>query len=95
MTAQRVDSDSGVWYDVDRVDEAVLALLYLTSFRDQYEAVRAWKAHDWEALNRLHEKGYIGVPASKARSVALSQKGYARAQALFEKLFGKSRSQPD
>jgi hypothetical protein len=90
MAAQNVRPDqSDVWYDVNRVDEAVLALLYLTSFRDEYDSVRAWKGHDWEALNRLHEKGYIGVPAGKARSVALSPEGYSQAQALFEKWFAK------
>jgi hypothetical protein len=53
--------------------------------------VRAWKGHDWEVLNRLHEKGYIGVPAGKAKSVALSPEGYKRAQAIFERLFAKKR----
>lgn len=38
--------------DKDRIDEAVLALLYLTRCDDKYGA-RAWKSHDWDALNRL------------------------------------------
>ena len=84
------DAEPEVWYDVDRVDQAVLALLYLTSFRDEYDAVRAWKGHDWDALNRLHEKGYIGVPVSKARSVSLSEEGYTQARALFRQMFAKS-----
>ena len=88
MSAQ--DTESDVWYDVDRVDQAVLALLFLTSFRDEYDAVRAWKGHDWEALNRLHEKGLIGVPVSKAKSVSLSDEGYRQAKALFRKFFAKS-----
>lgn len=87
MAAQEDPSD--VWYDVDRVDDAVLALLYLTSFRDEYDSVRAWKAHDWEALNRLHEKGYIGMPAAKAKTVALLPEGYSQAKTLFARLFSK------
>ena len=87
MAAQHVEPD--VWYDIDLVDQTVLALLYLTSFRDEYDSVRAWKGHDFEVLNRLHQKGYIGVPASKAKSVAFSQKGYEEARALFRKLFAK------
>ena len=38
--------------DSDKIDEAVLALLYLT-FHDKN---RAWKSFDWDAMNRLHEK---------------------------------------
>ena len=42
--------------DETKIDEAVLALLYLTlSPRDH----RAWKSFDWDAMNRLHEKGFI------------------------------------
>jgi hypothetical protein len=75
-------------YDEDKVDDAVLALLALTMFGDKYQT-RAWKGHDWDALNRLHEKGYIGDPKSKAKSVALTEEGKARAEALFDRLFGK------
>ena len=42
-------------YDEDKVDEMALALLFLT-LRDGY---RAWKAHDWSAVDRLHKKGRI------------------------------------
>jgi hypothetical protein len=75
-------------YDTDKVDEAVLALLHLTSFEDNY-GVRSWKGHDWDALNRLHEKGFISNPKSKAKSVVLTEEGRKRAQDLFEKLFAK------
>ena len=71
-----------------KIDDAVLALLYLTSF-EQYGGVRAWKGHDWDALNRLHEKGMISDPRSKAKSVVMSEAGAKRAKRLFEKLFQK------
>jgi hypothetical protein len=53
-------------YDKKKVDEMVLALLYLTTFRDKLE-VRAWKGLDWDSLNRLHERGYISDPRVKPR----------------------------
>ena len=43
-------------YDKDKVDEAVLALLYLTLHEVNQFGGRAWKSHDWDALDRLHEK---------------------------------------
>ena len=59
-------------YDEEKVDEMVLALLYLTSFTVGGIA-RAWKGQDWDVLNRLHEKGLISDPKSKAKSVMLSE----------------------
>ncbi len=75
--------------DTDKIDDAVLALLHLTRCDDKFAAA-AWKSHDWDALNRLHEKGYIGNPVSKNKSVALTEEGKARAEELFWKLFGKA-----
>jgi hypothetical protein len=74
--------------DTDKIDDAVLALLYLTTFEDR-GAFGAWKGHDWDALNRLHEKGMISDPKTKAKSVALSESGKKRSKELFEKLFTK------
>ena len=74
-------------YDKDKVDEIVLALLYLTTHE---QGTRAWKGMDWEAMNRLHEKGYIGNPISKAKSVLLTQEGARLSEELFKKHFGLS-----
>jgi hypothetical protein len=76
--------------DPDKIDEAVLALLYLTRC-DQRFGAAAWKSHDWDALNRLHEKGYIDNPVSKNKSVGFTEEGKAKAEQLFWKLFGKSK----
>ncbi len=78
-------------YDKDKVDEMVLALLYLTSFRDKY-GTRAWKSMDWDAMDRLHEKGYIGDPKSKAKSVVLTEEGEELAEELFVRHFGISET---
>jgi len=76
-------------FDQDKVDEVVLALLWLTvSEVDEYGA-RAWKSHDWGALDRLYAKGFISDPKSKAKSVALTKEGMVRARELFEKHFGQ------
>ena len=72
--------------DEDRVDDAVLALLYLTLDRHG----RAWKSFDWDAMNRLHEKGFIGNPVGKAKSVLLSEDGAARSEQLFRAMFVKA-----
>jgi Mn-dependent DtxR family transcriptional regulator len=40
-------------------------------------------------MNRLHEKDYIGNPVCKAKSVALTEEGTAKAKQLFRKLFAK------
>lgn len=50
----------------DRIDEAILALLYL----GLHDGTRAWKSFDWDAMARLHAKGYITDPVGKAKSVA-------------------------
>jgi hypothetical protein len=71
--------------DEQKIDEAVLALLCLTL----HEGDRAWKSFDWDAMNRLHEKGFISNPVGKAKSVALTEEGLAEAERLFNALFVK------
>jgi uncharacterized protein DUF6429 len=72
--------------DTDRIDEAVLALLYL----GHHDHHRSWKSFDWDAMDRLHEKGFISNPASKAKSIIFTDDGLKRAKALFEAMFGKA-----
>ncbi len=79
MGFEELDMD----YDHDKVDEVVLALMFLTLHDDG----RAWKGFDWDALNRLYEKGYIGNPVSKAKSVSLTEEGETEAKRLFMKYF--------
>ena len=82
-------------YDENKVDEAVFALLYLASFV-QGEVARAWKSHDWDALDRLHVKDLISDPRTKAKSVLFSKEGMVRAERLFVGFFGKeNRSHND
>jgi hypothetical protein len=75
--------------DVDKIDEAVLALLYLTL----HDGFRAWKGHDWDALGRLHQKGMIGDPVGRTKSVVFTDEGLAESERLFGKLFGRPARQ--
>lgn len=76
-------------HDKDKIDEAVLALLYLTLHDVDEFGGRAWKGMDWGAMDRLHEKGLIGDPRLKAKSVRLDPEGIAAAKKAFQQLFGK------
>ena len=71
--------------DTNKIDEAVLALLYL----GLHEGARAWKGFDWDAMNRLYEQGCITDPRGKAKSVIFTEEGLERAKRLFEELFCK------
>ena len=73
--------------DKDRIDEAVLALLYL----GLHDKVRAWKSFDWEAMNRLHAMGLISNPVGKAKSVVFTEEGLRRAEAAFLAMFAADR----
>lgn len=75
-------------YNKEKVDEVVLALLWLNSFGDDFNTTRAWKSFDWDAMDRLYEKGYISDPKSKAKSVMLTENGLKLAEELFTKYFG-------
>lgn len=79
-----------VEYNEEKVDEAVLALLWMNAFAERaggIEAWRAWKGMPWEATDRLYEKRLIADPKSKAKSVALTEEGRQAAERAFRRLF--------
>ncbi|MGF6537380.1 DUF6429 family protein [Paraburkholderia youngii] len=69
--------------DTVAIDDAVLALLHLT----RHDHNRAWKSFDWDTLNRLHERGLIGDPVNKAKSVILTDEGLRESERLFRQHF--------
>lgn len=80
--------------DTDRIDEAVLGLMFLTLHKDRkWEPWRAWKSFDWGAMGRLHEKDLIFDPVGKAKSVVLTEEGYRRSQEAYYRLFAKKDDQ--
>ena len=77
--------------DTDKIDEAVLALLWLTL----HDGIRAWKGHDWDALDRLHRKGMVYDPVGKTKSVVLTDTGLAKSEtevlsSAFDKLLSRA-----
>ncbi|KFG95468.1 hypothetical protein GQ56_0120460 [Burkholderia paludis] len=76
--------------DLGAIDDAVLALLYLTL----HDGNRAWKSLDWNVLNRLHERGLIGDPVNKTKSVVLTDEGLRESERLFMQLFVDSGATP-
>jgi hypothetical protein len=70
--------------DTNRIDDAVLALLLL----GLHDGDRAWKSFDWDAMSRLHAQGLITDPVGRAKSVAFTAAGRARAEALLQAMFG-------
>ena len=71
--------------NTDKIDDATLALLSL----GLHDGARAWKGFDWDALHRLHEKGYITDPRGRAKSVILTDEGLKHSKRMLEELFGK------
>ena len=72
----------------EKIDEFTLALLSLVVHsRQEGWGARAWKSFDWVTMNRLHEKGLIGNPVGKAKSVVISEEGLKKAEELFDKYF--------
>lgn len=76
-------------YNKDKVDEAAVALLYLT-LHNNYQA---WKGLDWDIMNRLHDAGYIFDPKNKNKSIEFTAEGLQRAEGLFNKLFVEDEEQ--
>ena len=79
-------------YDTFKIDEAVLALLFLNSSTERigpFSVTRAWKSLNWGSLDRLHEAGLIDDPRSKSKSVALTEEGAKRAEETCGRLFGR------
>jgi hypothetical protein len=54
--------------NLDKIDDTILGLLWLT----RHDERRAWKSFDCGALDRLHQKCLIADPATKGKSVVLS-----------------------
>ncbi|MGD8237011.1 MAG: DUF6429 family protein [Armatimonadota bacterium] len=75
--------------ETNKIDEVALALLAFTMHRDG-SVTRAWKGLDWDILDHLYERGWIGDPKGKAKSVVLTEEGKRLAQEYVEKHFAVS-----
>jgi hypothetical protein len=71
--------------DREKLDQTVLALFQMNLSDDSGR--RAWKSLPWSALDSLHQGGYISDPATKTKSIVLSDEGARLSEQLFEKFF--------
>ena len=74
--------------DQDKLAEAALAILSLSAWDEEHGAC-AWKGMDWDVLDILYRKGWIGDPMGKKKSVHITEHGAALAVTYLEKHFGK------
>ena len=70
--------------DPEKLAEVALAVLSLT-----HHEGRVWKSLDWDVMNLLYEKGWIGDPISKAKSVTLTKEGERLASGFLAKHFAR------
>jgi hypothetical protein len=71
--------------DPSKIDEAVLAMLYLSVHNGHW----AWKAVDKDATMRLHARGLLKNPSTTARAIILTDDGLEEARRACERLFRK------
>jgi hypothetical protein len=76
-------------FDREKLEQVVLALFQINLSDDSGR--RAWKSLPWSVMDSLHQKGYISDPATKNKSVWLSEEGAKLSKELFEKLFAPDR----
>ncbi|EAA8386657.1 hypothetical protein OZ379_000630 [Salmonella enterica] len=77
--------------NTEAIDDVVLALLWLTL----HDYDRAWKGGDRDVLNRLYERGFIGNPVNKAKSVVLTEEGLRQSRLLFQRYFSTEGREND
>ncbi len=70
-------------YDIEKIDEAILALLGALEFDNG----RVWKRLNFDAMDRLHANGLIGEPRGRAESVYRTETGLQRAKVLASRYF--------
>jgi hypothetical protein len=65
--------------------------MYLVIHDEDENGARVWKGFDWDTLERLYQKGFIGSPVGRAKSVFITMEGIKRSKNLFEQHFSSSR----
>jgi hypothetical protein len=71
--------------DKAKFDEIVLAMLWYNRRASGW----SWKGFDWESTDRIFRAGMISNPASKRKSIDLSEDGERQGEAAFARHFGK------
>jgi len=60
-------------FDGEKLEQVVLTLFQMNLSDDSGR--RVWKSLPWSVMDSLHQKGYISDPATKNKSVWLSEEG--------------------
>jgi Lar family restriction alleviation protein len=93
-TTVTADSDVST-LDLDKLDDAVLAILSLCIINDEIAerpGIQAEDGFDYESLVRLHKKGYLATePHPPIHAIWLTPEGARRGRELFRKLFSSDR----
>ncbi|MBT3315649.1 MAG: hypothetical protein HN390_13655 [Anaerolineae bacterium] len=74
-------------YNQNKVDAMTLALLYLVTTENEF-GTRAGRTFDSATMKRLHEKGWIDDPKTKAISIQVTEEGFEKSKTLFMEYFG-------
>ncbi len=74
------------------LEDLVLLLLYIYSWNENVAGklcvTRSWKGYDFDTLDSLSMKGYIGS-SCKAKSVIITEDGLERARSFKKMLFNE------
>ena len=73
-------------FDSERLAEIGLAILCLTASTDKV-GTRAWKGMDWDVMGLLYERGWIGNPVGKAKSVIVTEEGLEKGESISGEVF--------
>jgi hypothetical protein len=74
-----------------KLEEVALALLALTKHAHNL-GFAAWKGLDWDLTDRLHDRGWIGDPKGKSKSIVFTDEGARLADEFLLKHFAVEKS---
>ena len=74
-----------------KLEEVALALLALTK-HPRNHGFAAWKGLDWDLTDRLHDRGWIGDPKGKSKSIVFTDEGARLADEFLLKHFAVEES---
>ena len=77
--------------DLTPIERFALVLLRHFAFEDDGR-LRSWRGYEWELMNRLHARGFISDPTTRAKSVVFTEEGRRLADELVATLVGPDSS---
>ena len=79
-------------YNKDNVDKTVLALMYLSTFKDHF-GLRVWKGLDrgvdWGVLDILHEKRYSITLKSRTKPETITEQAVKIFRKVIQEISGR------